>query len=381
MVLALPLLNRAGGDCAAGLDRLERDNGFAAVLRGAGDPGIQSERSNEAAGAGHGLVCKRMQALRLHLLARPSRVVIRMLPNAQIGGTVRSDAGTGAGAVANGPRIRGGEQYRRERGRSPQLSESDKTVGVQAVTAYVAGEVGPLRSMYIDLLMKSILGMIHKASDENENRRRIDGTGMPSHTHSLIGWKRLANLRELVESTIKNDIPGDLIETGVWKGGACILMRGILAAYGITDRFVYLADSFQGVPMPNIEEFPADAKMVNWYQNFSISIDQVKENFEVYGLLDSQVVFVEGWFKDTLQRLSGSRFSLLRLDGDLYESTIEALDALYPLLSPGGFVIIDDYGAFEACRRAVEDYRSKNYVTAPLQKVDWTGVWWRKPKV
>jgi O-methyltransferase len=219
--------------------------------------------------------------------------------------------------------------------------------------------------MYLDLLKKVILAEI--TTDE--------------YGYSIIGQKRLLSLCELVESVIKNGIPGDFIETGVFRGGACIWIRAILATYGITDRFVYVADSFQGIPEPNPDEFPADASLTHLANYFAVPRELVKANFETFGLLDTQVQFVEGWFKDTLPNLVDSTFALIRLDGDLYESTIQALDSLYPLLSPGGFVIIDDYGCFEPCRQAVEDYRQKHSITVPVQWIDESGVWWRKPKI
>jgi O-methyltransferase len=240
--------------------------------------------------------------------------------------------------------------------------------------------VAALRSMYLDLLIKSVLGTMYRSADEKANNAIVEGRGGAENNLSLIGWERLINVKELVEAAIKCDIPGDLIETGVWRGGACILMRGILAAYGVVDRCVYLADSFQGVPAPNTAEFPADEQMATLAKTFAVPIDEVKANFKAFGLLDAQVRFVEGWFKDTLRSLADCRFAVIRLDGDLYESTIQALDALSPLLSPGGFVIVDDYGAFEACRRAVDDYRQSHAITVPLQKIDWTGVWWSKPR-
>jgi O-methyltransferase/8-demethyl-8-(2,3-dimethoxy-alpha-L-rhamnosyl)tetracenomycin-C 4'-O-methyltransferase len=104
----------------------------------------------------------------------------------------------------------------------------------------------------------------------------------------------------------------------------------------------------------------------------------VKENFSRYGLLDEQTVFVKGFFADTLPKLKGNQFALLRLDGDMYESTICALDYLYPMLSPGGYIVIDDYGAVPACAEAVNNYRRNHGLSAPMQTIDWTGVWWRK---
>lgn len=106
--------------------------------------------------------------------------------------------------------------------------------------------------------------------------------------------------------------------------------------------------------------------------------EHVKANFERYGLLDDQVRFLTGWFKDTLQDAPIDRISVLRLDGDLYESTIQALDALYPRLSPGGFCIVDDYHAIKACAQAVTDYRDKHGVTDEIVEIDGTGVLWRK---
>src|SRR5262249_13976964 len=105
---------------------------------------------------------------------------------------------------------------------------------------------------------------------------------------------------------------------------------------------------------------------------------EVEQAFDRYGLLDDQVRFHEGLFKATLPRLGDARFALIRLDGDLYESTWIALRELYPRLSPGGFVVVDDYGCFEACRLAVEDYRARHGIVAPMEPIDWSGVYWRK---
>jgi predicted O-methyltransferase YrrM len=87
---------------------------------------------------------------------------------------------------------------------------------------------------------------------------------------------------------------------------------------------------------------------------------------------------VEGFFQDTLPNLDAGPFAVIRLDGDMYGSTIVALENLYPKLSPGGFVVVDDY-ALPACREAVTDYRSAQGIDAKIEEIDWTGVWWRKP--
>ena len=161
----------------------------------------------------------------------------------------------------------------------------------------------------------------------------------------MIGMQRLTSLQHCVETALAEDIPGDLIECGVWRGGACILMRAVLAAYGDETRRVWLADSFQGVPRSDPENYQADKGIRAEFAAgiLGVSEAEVRANFERYGLLDDQVRFLPGWFKDTLQDAPIESIAVLRLDGDLYESTIQALDALYPRLSPGGFCVIDDY--------------------------------------
>jgi len=104
----------------------------------------------------------------------------------------------------------------------------------------------------------------------------------------------------------------------------------------------------------------------------------VQDRFARYGLLDDQVRFLPGWFHDTLPAVAGRTWSVIRLDGDFYSSTTDALVNLYPGLSPGGFCIIDDWGAVEECRDAVRAYREGNGIDEPVVPIDWTGVYWRK---
>ena len=208
--------------------------------------------------------------------------------------------------------------------------------------------------------------------------KRDDGNDWPPSAETMVGRKRLANVRACVESVLADEIPGDLIETGVWRGGVTILMRGILAAWGDTHRRVWVADSFQGLPVPDVEAFPADeGHDLSGVSALAVSSEQVKANFARYDLLDDQLQFLEGWFKDTLPTAPVEQLAVLRLDGDLYESTMDALDALYPKLSVGGYVIIDDYGAWEPCRAAVDEYRHTHAITDEIIEVDWAGIYWR----
>ena len=195
----------------------------------------------------------------------------------------------------------------------------------------------------------------------------------------MVGVLRLENVHELTQHAIDLGISGDFIETGVWRGGCCILMRGVLAANLVDNRKIYVADSFAGLPAPNAEQFPQDLGLtLHTMPELAISLDEVRANFDRYGLLDDQVVFVKGFFSDTLPALDAGPFALIRLDGDMYESTWVALECLYPRLSVGGFVIVDDFGAVEPCRKAVMDYRAKFGIEDNIHQIDWTGVWWQK---
>ena len=156
-------------------------------------------------------------------------------------------------------------------------------------------------------------------------------------------------------------------------------MRAVLAAFGVTDRTVWVADSFQGLPPPDVGNCPADAGAdFHLYSELAVPREAVEESFDRYGLLDDQVRFLEGWFRDTLPTAPIERLAVMRLDGDLYESTMDALTSLYPRLADGGFVIVDDYLSIENCRKAVDDYRRSHGVDDEIVQVDWTCVYWRR---
>ncbi|TXI43627.1 MAG: macrocin O-methyltransferase [Mycobacterium sp.] len=216
-----------------------------------------------------------------------------------------------------------------------------------------------------------------------DKEARDAGRDWPADAETMIGMQRLTSLQHCIETVLQDDVPGDLVECGVWRGGASILMRAVLAAYGDEKRNVWLCDSFEGVPPPDEENYVAD-KIPRFNLGLhhaapvlAVTQEQVKANFERYGLLDDQVRFIPGWFKDTLHKAPIEQISVLRLDGDLYESTIQALEPLYPKLSPGGYCIIDDYN-LEYCRKAVADYRSQHGITAEIIDIDGYGAYWRK---
>lgn len=209
--------------------------------------------------------------------------------------------------------------------------------------------------------------------------RRAEGKGWPQHAQTMIGAARLDNIRRCVTDVVRAGVPGDLIETGVWRGGASIFMKAVLRAHGDTSRVVWVADSFRGLPPPDSDRYPADAGFdLHVSDQLAVSVEDVRANFERYALLDDRVVFLEGWFRDTLPEAPIDRLAVMRLDGDMYESTIDALSNLYPKLSPGGHVIVDDYRSIDACRAAVDTYRSTHSITDPIEIVDWSGISWRK---
>jgi hypothetical protein len=235
--------------------------------------------------------------------------------------------------------------------------------------------------LYLDLMKRCLTNWIYSNHEEQavDLELRTEGRDWPSMAHTMIGLKRLANLQSCVEDVLMNDIPGDLIETGVWRGGASIFMRAILKAHGVTNRLVWLADSFAGLPLPQPEKYPWDKdSTLHTLEYLAVSLDQVKTNFERYGLLDNQVHFLKGWFRETLPAAPLERLAVVRLDGDMYESTMDALVNLYPKLSEGGYLIVDDYGAIEACRKAVHDYRDQHCIHDEIVPIDWTGVYWRR---
>ena len=203
------------------------------------------------------------------------------------------------------------------------------------------------------------------------------GSIWPSRAHTMIGIPRLDNIQYCVEHVLRHGIPGDLIETGVWRGGATIFMRGLLKAYGVTDRLVWVADSFQGLPVANRTRYPRESDCdFDKLGQLAISLDEVRKNFERYDLLDDQVRFLKGWFSATLPTAPINRLAVMRLDGDMYESTMDALVNLYPKLSPGGFVIIDDYNAIKSCNDAVDDFRKAGGISAELSLIPGCGAFW-----
>jgi O-methyltransferase len=207
---------------------------------------------------------------------------------------------------------------------------------------------------------------------------RENGLDTPADAETMIGLKRLDNLQDCIADILRRNVPGDLMECGAWRGGACIFMRAVLAAYGDRSRTVWVADSFAGLPVP--AGGSEDAHIWEGGE-MAVSLEEVRANFQRYELLDTQVRFLKGYFKDTLPTAPVERLALLRVDGDLYDSVMQTLQFLYPKLSVGGYVVLDDYHQkLPPAVRAVDDYRRQHSITEEIVRVDYYGAYWRKEK-
>jgi len=247
------------------------------------------------------------------------------------------------------------------------------------------------KKSYLDLLRNTILGLtyadyrIDPSVGEirpHDPKARENGEDWPFNAQSMAGSKRMLNVHELIDQITANSIPGDFVETGVWRGGVCIYVAGIFKAENILDRQIWVCDSFDGLPKPNDEAYPIDKGDTHFAAGW-LKCDQptVARNFAGYNLLSSQVKFVKGWFSDSLPKLKDEikQISILRLDGDMYESTIVALENLYPKLSVGGYVIVDDYG-LPNCRKALEDYREFHNIDDEFITIDNSSNYFQKTK-
>lgn len=235
-------------------------------------------------------------------------------------------------------------------------------------------EVSRDGAAYIEQIKRSITNYEHlgggqsfeefnslKHYDEANGRWNIVREEQPL---TLLFKSQLDLIEEVMLRLEGSKVPGDYIEAGIWRGGAIILMRALLDAHEIADRKIFAADSFEGIP-PNkrFRHDPVD----NWNDRWAASLDEVKQGIERYGLLDDRIAFVEGYFEDSLKTLADQRFALIRLDSDSYDSVETSLEYLYPLLSPGGIIIIDDWHLIP-CKMAVGAYRGKHGIKDEIVK-------------
>ena len=229
-------------------------------------------------------------------------------------------------------------------------------------------------SMISRRLARYGISLSHRHRDWEKERE--SGRDWPDRACTMIGKKRLDHLRHAALTVIEEEIPGDFLETGVWRGGACILLRGVLRAVRDENRTVWCADSFCGLPRPTED---ADDGDEHWTKDeLAVDLDSVKDNFRRFDLLDDRVQFLPGWFHETLPKAPIEQLAILRLDGDMYSSTMDALRATYSKVSPGGFVIVDDYGHPPA-QQACQEYLSSIGQAPTIEMIDHIGAYWRTP--
>ena len=247
------------------------------------------------------------------------------------------------------------------------------------------------KKTYLDLLRNTLLGLTYadyrydpgKGSiEQHDPKARENGEDWPFNAQSMAGAKRMLNVHKLIEQVEADKIPGDFVETGVWRGGVCIYAAGVYQTNNIKlkDRKIWVCDSFEGLPQPNEAQYPVDQGDTHFTaQWLKCDMDTVARNFASYNLLSDQIKFVKGFFSDTLPKMKDEieQISILRLDGDMYESTIVALENLYPKLSVGGYVIVDDYG-LPNCRKALEDYRKFHDIEDEYIEIDNSSVYFKK---
>lgn len=205
---------------------------------------------------------------------------------------------------------------------------------------------------------------------------REGGRDWPMFGFTMVGLRRLTNIEQCIASVVAEQVAGDFVECGVWRGGSSIFARAVLNAYGAEDRKVWLADSFEGMPARTTKDM-ADPELIGTTYLES-SLEDVKSNFQKFDLLGDNVEFIKGWFSDTLSKSNIESISILRLDGDYYSSTIDALNGLYEKVSIGGYIIIDDYNAFESCKQAIADFCSAREIMPNIKPIDDVSVFWRR---
>jgi Macrocin-O-methyltransferase (TylF) len=200
--------------------------------------------------------------------------------------------------------------------------------------------------------------------------------------YTMTSWERLYALYRSVQYVVENRIPGDIVECGVWRGGSMKLSAHVLLALGVTDRTLFLYDTFEGMtePDPEVDVDASGNKAANdWLEvqrrgvKWSYApIEEVRDVIAGSGYPMDKVVFVKGPVEDTIPATVPDRISLLRLDTDWYSSTKHEMEHLYPKLSPQGILILDDYGHYQGARRGVDEYLSKLDKKPLLQRIDYS---------
>ena len=231
--------------------------------------------------------------------------------------------------------------------------------------------------------------LLMKQQDENAKFRDTDAAFMALYERvkqfSMTSLERLYAMYQATEYVCKAGIPGSIVECGVWRGGSMMMAALTLQALGDTSRSLLLFDTFEGLPKPNPTEdvdLWGHCAYNEWTRRrltdessdwAHASIEEVRENLGSTGYPPEKLEFIKGMVQNTLPRTSPETIALLRLDTDWYESTVCELNHLYPHLSDGGVLIVDDYGHMRGQRKAVDEYFSSHNEVVLLNRVDYSG--------
>ena len=235
----------------------------------------------------------------------------------------------------------------------------------------------PLGLLGLKVIRKSRLELVNLSDIEQDKKFLVLYKKVKDYT--LVPVERCFVLYQTVQYIIKNNIEGDFVECGVWKGGSSMLMAYTLQDAGISNRKIYLYDTFEGMTKPGEMDGPEEkdqweqGKVTDTLNNMCYSpIEEAKANMDKTGYPAENIIIVKGRVEDTIPRTISSKISLLRLDTDWYESTKHELVHLFPLLEKNGVLIVDDYGAWQGARKATDEYFNKIPNTF-LGRVDYTG--------
>lgn len=209
--------------------------------------------------------------------------------------------------------------------------------------------------------------------------------------YTMTSPERLFASIEAARYAVAAGIPGDIVECGVWRGGSMMAAALALKTRGDTSRELYLFDTFEGMSAPTDKDVAIDGKTASELLETPRStasdspwcyagLDDVRANLLSTGYPAERIHFVQGKVEDTLPARAPQSIAVLRLDTDWYESTRHELEHLYPRLSPGGVLIIDDYGHWEGCRKAVDEYFAQKGIPLLLARIDYTGRMALKPR-
>jgi O-methyltransferase len=210
------------------------------------------------------------------------------------------------------------------------------------------------------------------------NRIRARFLGEPYRTvvpHTMVGLRRLRNLDRLVGLLDAEGVAGDVVECGTCNGGSGALLASV-ACRSPMRRHTWLLDSFAGMPPAGPQDGPDAAAYTGTCKG---SLDRVRDVLHRAGVSASAFTLVPGWFHETLPTLPGGTIALLHIDADWYDSVRVCLEHLYDRVCPGGYVVLDDYGYWQGCRTAWQQFRQARGLDVELNPVDGIGVWFRKP--